>query len=269
MEVFVPGANALLIAQLDRQLPVTWSELLEKSSSLQDLALELVRFLDVNARWRHDGLHDVLRVIAGLKENTKEKTLNALDLRLRTETFLEKKLKGKERDSKEECTEDPRPAKEPAKKKSKKKRSAQVGSEPKRDKTPKASEGREDNEHKEARRKGCDNRTKVKRRRNETNGSKTRRHENRSTGDTIEVAQMNHKKENPERPTSSQGKLLEKLFDVADIDASFTTLRLAPAGKGAGHSGCRAGDAGDGARRVPAASPPVVAWDPRTEECFV
>ena len=79
--------------QVDEELPVKWNDLRKKCPSIQSLALELTRFFDLNINWKHRALYDALAAIAGL-EKTEDKDLNSLDLRLRTESFLEMKLKG-------------------------------------------------------------------------------------------------------------------------------------------------------------------------------
>ena len=93
MDQFLPWANAMLMEQVDEELPVNWNDLGQRSPSVKSLALELIRFFDVNIHWKHKALCEALTVIAG-QQKIEDKDFNSLDLRLRTESFLEMKLKG-------------------------------------------------------------------------------------------------------------------------------------------------------------------------------
>ena len=95
MDLFLPWANAMLVEQIDNELPVKWTDLVHRCSSVKYLALELVKFFDINTHWKHRELYEALTVIAGLKK-TEDKSLNSLDLRLRVETLLDMKLKGED-----------------------------------------------------------------------------------------------------------------------------------------------------------------------------
>ena len=95
MDLFLPWANAMLVEQIDNVLPVKWTDLVHRCFTVKDLALELVKFFDINIHWKHRELYDALTVVAGLKK-IEDKNLNSLDLRLRVETFLDMKLKGED-----------------------------------------------------------------------------------------------------------------------------------------------------------------------------
>ena len=95
MDLFLPWANAMLVEQIDNELPVKWTDLVHRCSTVKDLALELIEFFDINIHWKHRELYDALTVVAGLKR-IEDKNLNSLDLRLRVETLLDMKLKGED-----------------------------------------------------------------------------------------------------------------------------------------------------------------------------
>ena len=95
MDLFLPWANAMLVEQIDNDLPVKWTDLAHRCSTVKDLALELVKFFDINIHWKHRELYDALTVVTGLKR-TEDKNLNSLDRRLRVETLLDMKLKGED-----------------------------------------------------------------------------------------------------------------------------------------------------------------------------
>ena len=95
MDLFLPWANAMLVEQIDNELPVKWTDLVHRCSTVKDLALELIEFFDINIHWKHRELYDALTVVAGLKR-IEDKSLNSLDLRLRVETLLDMKLKGED-----------------------------------------------------------------------------------------------------------------------------------------------------------------------------
>ena len=101
MDLFLPWANAILVEQIDNELPVKWTDLVHRCSTVKDLALELVEFFDINVHWKQRELYDALTVVAGLKK-TEDKNLNSLDLRLRVETLLDIKLKAADFQTKKE-----------------------------------------------------------------------------------------------------------------------------------------------------------------------
>ena len=53
MDLFLPWANAMLVEQIDNELPVKWTDLAHRCSTVKDLALELVKFFDINIHWKH------------------------------------------------------------------------------------------------------------------------------------------------------------------------------------------------------------------------
>ena len=95
MDLFLPWANAMLVEQIDNELPVKWTDLVHRCSTEKDLALELIEFFYINIHWKHRELYDALTVVAGLKR-IEDKNLNSLDLRLRVETLFDMKLKGED-----------------------------------------------------------------------------------------------------------------------------------------------------------------------------